>query len=177
MPGLGASGAVAPGREAAAKTSPDAATGVDAAAASEAVTTGPPAAPVAQEARIVTSPPPLRGRAHSLLDIAWRESDDLTLLTLTGNGDLDPARVRVSKIGGDEPRVVIRIAGIDEPYRTGRENVDGRYMRAIRTGMHPETGELHVVLDLTSATVAVRAESTDPADPHNDRIRIILSRS
>ena len=77
-------------------------------------------------------------------------------------------------MGGDKPRVLVRLKGIGAGFRGGASGVPTPELAGIRSGYHAEAGrgELHIVLDLVpGARVAV--ESVEPAA---DRLLITLRR-
>lgn len=120
----------------------------------------PPAAAVAPPAARATAPappPPLPDeggapRARALTDIEWTEATGITLITLTADGNLAPGSYSYSEIGGDKPRVLIRLRGLRTPYRRGQLALDTATVIGIRNGWHerPEGDEQHVVIDLRS---------------------------
>jgi hypothetical protein len=111
--------------------------------------------------------------AEGIREILWRETVDSTVVTLVGDGRLSPDRLRVLAMGGESPRVLLRIARVSLPYHSSRQAIDGRHVRAIRTGLHPETQELHIVLDLAADDVRLLA---DPVAGADNRIRLTLGR-
>ena len=95
------------------------------------------------------------GGAARVHDITWSDDGGRTDFLIWGDGPLDAGAVRHFTIGGGNPRLVLRIAGIDEPFARGRVEVGGALVERIRTGLHEDRGssELHVVFDLTGGSV------------------------
>ena len=99
--------------------------------------------------------PPAGPGARRIRDITWADRDGRTDFLIWGDGALDPRAVRHFTIGGERPRLVLRIPGVDQPFARGRVEVGGGLVERIRTGLHGDRGpsELHVVFDLTGSSV------------------------
>lgn len=84
--------------------------------------------------------------------ITWKESSDNlgTIVTLWGNGNLQRENIARVRLGGQPARELIKIKGIDWPFRDPVMDVESSEVRRIRTGFHPKESlnELHVVVDL-----------------------------
>jgi uncharacterized protein (TIGR02266 family) len=91
-----------------------------------------------------------------------------TLLTIAGDGAITAERVRRQRLGAPPPRDLIRISGVLQPFAPGQIEVGTAELLRVRVGLHPGD-ELHVVLDLTSASVEV--VSTDFV---GDELRVLL---
>jgi hypothetical protein len=90
---------------------------------------------------------------------------------LWGNGAIPPEVYSRTRLDGNPPRELIRLAGIRRPYPQSRVVVGTPEVLQVRLGYHPETGrgELHVVLDLARPEVVVAG--IEPG-PHRLRIRL-----
>jgi len=121
-----------------------------------------PAAETAEaEAPAATTPAPVtsrpgdaeatpKARVERLVDLAWDSSPGTTFVTLTGDGAFVAGTYRYFEMGGDEPRILVRLTGVSEGYPTPVAEVGTAQLRRVRTGFHqkPAGNELHVVLDL-----------------------------
>lgn len=92
--------------------------------------------------------------------ITWKEAAEGagTVVTLWGNGSLrrqDLVRVR---LGGATARELVKLRGIDWPFRDPTLEIDSSQVRRIRTGFHPKdlANELHVVVDLRDSASRLR---------------------
>jgi len=117
----------------------------------------PPAAAPTETVATATS------RVTRLQAIRVLATESGTVVTLNGDGFFPEGSFSWSEIGGEKPRVLIRLKGIDEPYRGGVATVPTDEVANVRTGYHQQAGgnELHVVLDLASAR-RVTVESVEP---------------
>lgn len=96
-------------------------------------------------------------RATRLDEIEWTEATGTTVVTLSGDGPFAQGSVSYSEIGGDKPRVLVRLRGLEEPFRRGALAVGTAAVSGIRTGWHLKEGtnEQHVVLDLAPGGAAL----------------------
>ncbi len=80
---------------------------------------------------------------------------DSSVIAVTFDGPITGHRW--SHIGGEEPRAVLRIAGIVEAYRPYEVAVEDGRVRRVRIGHHPEFNppEEHLVFDLIDNRVAI----------------------
>ncbi|RMH18679.1 MAG: hypothetical protein D6696_12530, partial [Acidobacteria bacterium] len=96
--------------------------------------------------------------ARRVEDVQWTRSRGGTRVTITTDGRIGRDRVSELKLGGEQPRLVLRLRGIAEPFRAERLAVASPELLQIRIGYHPaatlEASELHVVLDLASPRAA-----------------------
>lgn len=111
----------------------------------------PAPAPERGETELAASPvaaPPTP--ATAVEEIVWEEAAGEFRLRLRGNGRLDVARTRRYRLDGGNPRELLRIQGIEQPYPQAVVPVTSELVDQIRTGFHQRAGgpELHVVLDL-----------------------------
>ena len=87
--------------------------------------------------------------------ITWKETPDGsgTVVTLWGNGNLRRENVLRVRLGSQTARELVKLKGIDWPFRDAVLDVDSSLVRRIRTGFHPKEtiNELHVVFDLKDA--------------------------
>lgn len=112
----------------------------------------PPASEVAGRTQPATAAAEPAGapRATRLDEIEWTEATGTTVVTLSGDGPFPAGSYGYFEMGGDKPRVLIKLRGLDQPYRRGAIAVGTSAVVGIRTGWHVrETGnEQHVVVDL-----------------------------
>jgi hypothetical protein len=92
-----------------------------------------------------------------LEDIAARRVGDATEIVLTTNGSVPDGRYRSSRIGGDNPRELLRLLGMGRPFRATEVPVEAPLVRRIRVGYHKKSAgnEVHVVIDLEGPGVEV----------------------
>lgn len=156
------------GNEPAAPSVPTPQTGTSTAPATAATATSPPVPAATEESPAATLP-----RARSLRAISAREEANLTLVTLTGDGTFLPGSFSYSEIGGDNPRVLIKLKGMTTPFR-GPSPSASQVLRGVRTGYHATSdgNEVHVVLDLVPSARARVSELT----PEQDRLVAVLMR-
>jgi len=97
------------------------------------------------------------GRATRVERIEWSEQDGATVVTISADGPLSQERARQMRLE-DPPRVVVRLLDIRHAYSSLTLEVGGPRLQRIRTWHHAEQSppELHVVLDLTGASVVQR---------------------
>jgi len=89
--------------------------------------------------------------------ITWEAGVDSTVITLWGNGSFLTKRVSYFEIPGGQPRMLIKLRGIDLPYRETVLALDTPEVTRLRTGFHPQSrvNELHLVLDLATSDVSI----------------------
>lgn len=107
---------------------------------------------------------PVTGPLSRIERITWEESFGGTDVTLWGNGAIREEAYKRVRIGGDPPRELIRISGVDRPFPLPRVVVGTGDILQVRTGFHPspEGNELHIVLDLAHPSVQVtRVEAAE----------------
>lgn len=112
-----------------------------------------PAPPSPAPQRPVAAPPPAAstGAAFTrLTDINWRPFPGGTKIVLEADGAIVQGRYKWFELGGESPRVVVRLLGVREGYSSAVLNVGSGDVRQIRFGFHrKESGdELHIVIDL-----------------------------
>jgi len=144
--------AAVPPREAAAAVEGGAA-GAPSTAPERSETAGQPAASEVAERtqpEAAAAEPAGAPRATRLDEIEWTEATGTTVVTLSGDGPFPAGSYGYFEMGGDKPRVLIKLRGLDQPYRRGAIAVGTSAVVGIRTGWHlRETGnEQHVVVDL-----------------------------
>lgn len=133
----------------------------------------PPAAPVeATAAPAPATPSATAGatQAQRLTGIEWRESAETagaTVLVLAGDGAFRTGSFSYSEIGGENPRVLVKLKGMASPYRGATPRAPqagGALVRGVRTGFHvtPSGNEIHVVVDL--ARRGIQVSSLAPAE-------------
>lgn len=122
--------------------------------------------PVATDAEdpVSTQDPPARrstvsGEPASVVtDILWSPGETSTVITIVGNGEFDAAQVRADRLSAP-PRILVRIAGIQQGYRPFELMVGTRHVDRLRIGHHPEISppSLWVVVDLETPSAELRA--------------------
>ncbi len=164
VPPGSARGAAGPGGSAAA---PRPAAGAAATAPSAAGAPAPPAA----APPVVTPAPASAGPVRRITHITWRQEDGATELVIWGDGRFDPGAVRLSTIGGERPRALVRLIGIGAPFDGGSVEVGTAEVQRVRSGLHLETepDELHLVVDLASERVTASQVQED-----GERLRLRL---
>ena len=98
--------------------------------------------------------------------VTWDERQSETVVTFWGNGRFLPERVVRVRVEGGAPRELLKLRGMDLPYRLTSIDVGTPELVRIRTGFHPQdrVNELHVVLDLAHPDVEIaRTEGTGDA--------------
>jgi hypothetical protein len=88
--------------------------------------------------------------------ITWKTVEGGTQVTLWGNGQAVVDRCSTYDLGG---RILVKIQGIDWPFREPVLEVSSPEIFRIRSGFHPRTdaNELHIVLDLADPEARVLA--------------------
>ena len=90
--------------------------------------------------------------------IAWEPAPGGLVVVIRGDGELEDGRATYSHIGGEAPRAVVRIRGVERASDRVREEIPEGPVLAIRTGFHEAEGgrgDLHVVLDLRSPGASI----------------------
>lgn len=132
-------------------------------AAGEAASASPDAAAAPPD----TAAPPLDAAtgARTIDRIAWQRRDGGVDVEIAGSGPIAPALVDHFRVGGERPRLVVRIAGVERPYARGDVAIGGALVERVRTGFHPaaagDPGSLHVVFDLAAPGTAAAVETVD----------------
>ena len=91
--------------------------------------------------------------------ITWTEYDDETVLALVGDGTIPGEQVELVPITGGQPRLVIKIPGVERPFEPAVLEVGTAHVQRIRTGLQAGGG-LHVVVDLAAPGIVVRQRSS-----------------
>lgn len=136
-----------------------------------------PAPPVPLVTAAKTAPPPapnppVEAKGFTAVErITAEKAGDGTDVYIWLDGAISPSRYTRSGLGGNPPRVLIRLRGVQRRYPDGKVAVGSGEVLQVRTGYHAEGGlnELHVVLDLTRPTVVVTRVEEQPR-----RLRIHL---
>jgi len=112
----------------------------------------PEAAPEGAEASTLAISPADRVRL-----ITWEQGVDSTVITLWGNGSFLTNRVSYFEIPGGQPRMLIKLRGIDLPYRETVLALGTAEVVRLRTGFHPQSqvNELHLALDLAAPGIGI----------------------
>jgi hypothetical protein len=132
---------------------------------------GEPAAPVPDTRTEEPKPEPEpetipSAPATVLADISWTRSAAGLELVLKGNGAFEPGAFTYLKFNGGDPRLLIRLMGITQPYAKNRIQVGTPEAGQIRIGYHQDKRppELHVVVDLASMSIRVVSVETRGPD-------------
>ena len=115
----------------------------------------------------------LDGPFTRLESITWSETGGETVIVLTADGPIRPGKFDVVPIGTGDPRVLVRLAGVDRPFAGGGVAIGSAHVRRARTGLHtvPEGREIHVVFDLVDARVEV-----DRVEPQGNGLALFFAR-
>jgi hypothetical protein len=116
--------------------------------------------------------PPVEAKGFTAVErITSEKAGDGTDVYIWLDGAIAPSRYTRSELGGNPPRVLIKLRGVQRRYPDGKVAVGSGEVLQVRTGYHAEGGlnELHVVLDLTRPTVKVTRVEEQPR-----RLRIHL---
>lgn len=120
----------------------------------------------------VAAAPPAADGPRTIESIEWRRRGGGIDFEIVGGRPIAAGQVDHFRVGGERPRLVVTIAGIERPYERGDVAVGGPLVERVRTGFHPDGGEgggsVHVVFDLASAG----AEATVDAVGAGVRVRI-----
>jgi hypothetical protein len=102
--------------------------------------------------------------ARSVRSLTLGESAGGAELVIAGDGTFAAGSFSYSEIGGDNPRVLIKLRGMESPYR-GASAGSNRLVRGVRTGYHltGRGNEVHVVVDLVAPAAQVTALEPGPA--------------
>jgi uncharacterized protein (TIGR02266 family) len=138
--------------------------------------TTPPAPAAPEPAPVAAEPAPAAPSvrpATTVTAISGAVVDGGTTVTIAGDGGFPTGRFSWSEIGGEKPRVLIKLKGIASPYR-GAAAGSTAEVAGVRTGFHQLSGgpELHVVLDLVPGARVV----VDAVEPAGDALVVRLSR-
>ncbi|MEM9292973.1 MAG: TIGR02266 family protein [Acidobacteriota bacterium] len=87
--------------------------------------------------------------------ITWKENGGETTVTLWGDGYLSEDNLVQVRLEGENAREVVKLRGINWPYREPVLYVNSGQVDRVRVGFHPKPigNELHIVLDLADASV------------------------
>ena len=118
-------------------------------------------------------------RARRLLGIDWNESGEppgQTTLMLAGDAAFATGSFSYSEIGGENPRVLIKLKNMENPYRGPAPHGGGGLVRGVRTGFHVTTtgNEIHVVVDLARSGVRVVSLAPSGSDGSALTLRLAL---
>ncbi|MDX2000385.1 MAG: hypothetical protein SF066_21905 [Thermoanaerobaculia bacterium] len=92
-----------------------------------------------------------------LRSIRWEREGDTTVVTLLGNGSAHEERLLHTRLDAPQPRELLKVRGVDLPFRQSAMDVGTPELQRIRVGFHPKpvANELHIVLDLPSHDIAL----------------------
>ncbi|MEO8275328.1 MAG: PilZ domain-containing protein [Thermoanaerobaculia bacterium] len=116
--------------------------------------------------------------ARTLNGIRWSDAPGgtgETAMVLTGDGGFSSGAFSYSEIGGDNPRVLIKLKGMENPYRGAAPRGSGALVKGVRTGFHVTTNgnEIHVVIDL--ARTGIQVASLTPGGADGNSLTLTLS--
>jgi hypothetical protein len=125
--------------------------------------TAPPGSPVVTETPVTIPAPaeplpltaPDGAAASHVTAIEWRGASDLVI---RGDGAFAAGSFSYSEIGGENPRVLVKLRGMAGPFR-GAAGGASSLARGVRTGYHAggRGNEVHVVVDLATPAASVAA--------------------
>ncbi|MDY7095799.1 MAG: TIGR02266 family protein [Acidobacteriota bacterium] len=119
-------------------------------------------------------PDPGAQRLNQVRLITWKaQGAGTTVVTLWGNGQLRQEDLDHIRIDGRPARELLKLRGINWPFRNPILDANTGEVRRIRTGFHPKaTGnELHIVLDLEDPQIHLARVERDA-----NKILLYLSR-
>lgn len=102
--------------------------------------------------------PGSEGPARRVEEIAWETGPSSLVVVVRGDGAFEDGRATYSHIGGENPRGVVRIRGMERASAGLRLAPESPLVKTIRTGFHTDGragGELHVVIDLADPTIRI----------------------
>lgn len=116
---------------------------------------GPPSGPAVKVERTPpppASPPPPKAQPQArpfnrVTDISWERLPGSVVVTIETDGAISENRYNHFRLGGENPREVVRLKGVATRFGRGEILVEGSPISRIRIGYHANK-ELHVVLDL-----------------------------
>ena len=91
--------------------------------------------------------------------ITWTEYEEETVLALVGDGEFPGEQIELVPITGEQPRLVIKIPGVERAFQPAVLEVGTAQVQRVRTGLQAGGG-LHVVVDLAAPGVVVRQRSS-----------------
>jgi hypothetical protein len=114
---------------------------------------------------------PAPGAPGTISEITWSAEGRSTVFLIWTGGTIDQSAVRDFRLDGGNPRHVIRLLGIDQPYSRREATVGTRQVRRLRTGLHTdrEPPELHLVFDLNAGAEVAEIQA------HGNRVRIVVT--
>ncbi len=121
----------------------------------------------------VAGPVPVAGSPLTKVRLITHKAADSggTLVTLWGDGVVDLENISVTPLDG---RVLVKILGVNWPFRDPMLQVGTTEVQRIRTGHHSKAdgNELWIVFDLEGRGVEVQEIGPDPAKPNNVLLRL-----
>jgi hypothetical protein len=123
------------------------------------VDAAPPPAASAPRPDAAAAPPaasdPSAPRAREVVTIAASSGDGATTVEIRGAAPWRKGDVFATLMGVDPPRYLLRLSGIEHPFRPAVLELEAPLVDRVRTGLHdtPRGRELHVVLDLPTRAV------------------------
>jgi hypothetical protein len=110
----------------------------------------------AEETAALATPSATNAAPRRLVSLRWEPlAAGGTRLVVTFDRELGSGSVRASRIGGEAPRLVVRLLGVGEGAPRAPWAPDTGEVRRVRAGRHDGEGgaELHLVLDLAGPAV------------------------
>ncbi len=103
----------------------------------------------------------LSGPGSRIVDIQADAGEGGTVITIRADGLIESRRV-VTSVLANPPRILVRIFGVDSPFRPFEIPVETSEVQGIRIGHHPETNprSLWIVVDVADAGVVIREVQT-----------------
>ncbi|HMB54141.1 MAG TPA: hypothetical protein VKU40_12550, partial [Thermoanaerobaculia bacterium] len=114
---------------------------------------------------------PAPGAPGTISEITWSAEGRSTVFLIWTGGPIDQSAVRDFRLDGGNPRHVVRLLGIDQPYTRSEATVGTRQVRRLRTGLHVdrEPPELHVVFDLNGGAEVAQIQA------RGNQVRIVVT--
>ena len=102
-------------------------------------------------------------RARRVNALEWREAGGGSELLIAADGGFPPGSFSYSEIGGENPRVLIKLRGMESPFR-GATSGSSALARGVRSGYHVRDGgnEIHLVVDLAPPAAKVASLAPSP---------------
>ena len=101
------------------------------------------------------------GPGSRIVDIQANTAESGTAVLIRADGSIESRRVVISVLASP-PRILIRISGVESPFRPYEISVGTAEVRGIRIGHHPETNpqSLWIVVDAADERVAIQDVQT-----------------
>ena len=93
-----------------------------------------------------------------LENVSWEAVDGGTRVVFAGDGSFSPLDTRMTRLEGENPRIVLKISGIQSPYSPDVLPVRTENVSQLRFGFHPLPlrNEVHAVFDLVDVDAVLK---------------------